>query len=295
MDTAIYKYKNGIPLKLDNNNNQQDKQDKQEQEQEQHDIDHVAKVLNFPSIDFTELDYKNSKCLHDGYYCDGCYGSIAGIRHYCKNCISFDFCEKCFAEKLEDHSKNHKLVPFNGSRWLCSYVNHSLLEENRENMTTFVCENCNLNFCNSCYENNTHTNEHTFESIQPPKTLKGYHYKICSASVISEKKFVYVLMEDKNFGGNIDIHYYLKAYDDGIIVADWELESYNPYFGCTIHYLKWNDKISLEYFGKHSLYNVIIIPVDADKGWTNYLGSKPQKFRRDKEKDIYETIEIIKQ
>ena len=60
-------------------------------------------------------EYKNflmpeqNKEIHWSYICDGCeMAPIKGIRYHCKECNDFDFCEKCHAEKKDEHK--HKFL-----------------------------------------------------------------------------------------------------------------------------------------------------------------------------------------
>ena len=134
----------------------------------------------------------------------------------------------------------------------------------------------------------------------------NYSYEIIAAFVNKEQnKFAFVICEDDNNCGNSDVHYYLKAYDNGYVVVDWELESYNPYFGCSVYYLEWiHNSIVLIYNEKHSTNCVSIDPIDCppidcltvttndipfDK---TSIGSQPNKFMRNRKYNIYKKIRI---
>jgi len=43
------------------------------------------------------------KEVHQNCYCDGCQGSIVGVRYRCSVCFDFDFCENCEATKEHAH------------------------------------------------------------------------------------------------------------------------------------------------------------------------------------------------
>ena len=62
-------------------------------------------------------EYKNllipetNKEIHWSYICDGCnMAPIKGVRYHCKECDDFDFCEKCHAEKKDEHKHNFLAV-----------------------------------------------------------------------------------------------------------------------------------------------------------------------------------------
>lgn len=106
--------------------------------------------------------------------------------------------------------------------------------------------------------------------IEPESKQFGYKYRVTTAYICENDpdKFVYVLYEngcDDSY--DRDVHYYIKAVDNGILVVDWELYSYNPYFGCEIAELKWvDDKVVVKYEEKHNIYNVELTPVSKEEG-----------------------------
>ena len=44
------------------------------------------------------------------YLCDGCDEEIKGnaLRFHCRNCIDFDFCDKCITTKISEHPEQHQ-------------------------------------------------------------------------------------------------------------------------------------------------------------------------------------------
>ena len=49
--------------------------------------------------------------IHYQYICDGCeMAPIKGIRYHCEKCQDFDFCEKCFKEKKDQHGHSFQAI-----------------------------------------------------------------------------------------------------------------------------------------------------------------------------------------
>lgn len=117
---------------------------------------------------------------------------------------------------------------------------------------------------------------------------KTYTYEINGLLMITDSKFLYVVEECGDHDGDQDIHYYLKMFDSGKIVLDWELYSYNPYFGCNTLDLQWDEKNNIAYIRyseKHKIYKCAIKPVSFDKGHQIYLKSQPNEFSRSENSD----------
>lgn len=53
----------------------------------------------------------------------------------------------------------------------------------------------------------------------------------------------------------LDIEYRLKARVGGLLVLDWVVETYNPYFGCRVGYMAWHgERVVMVYREKHYTY-----------------------------------------
>jgi len=180
----------------------------------------------------------------------------------------------------------------------CSSCYHTFVE----NEQMFECDQCEYDYeqtilCENCLPK--HNSVHTAK-----KEEHMYNYHVIAAHVVdrNKNKFVYVIGEDDEPNGTVDAHYYLKAYDDGVLVADWELESYNPYFGCSVYYLEWfnndgNNNVVLAYSEKHGTFCVSIEPVDLLTAIkiplkSTPIGSQPGKYKRDAIYNIHKKIQV---
>lgn len=87
-------------------------------------------------------------------------------------------------------------------------------------------------------------------------------------------------------------------YDNGNIIIDREMQTYNPYFNIDVLSLDFIDNVAMiSYHEKHCVCSVKIIP--NEKKHNIYLKSKPNTFSRSqneniKDHDIGEIIEFIK-
>jgi hypothetical protein len=62
--------------------------------------------------------------------------------------------------------------------------------------------------------------------------------------------------QDRRF---VDVHFYLRAQMDGELAINWEIETYNPYFGCQVGYLNWHGKrLVMVYREKHNTYVAVL-------------------------------------
>jgi replicative DNA helicase len=49
--------------------------------------------------------------IHYQYICDGCeMAPIKGVRYHCEKCRDFDFCEKCYKEKKDQHGHSFQAI-----------------------------------------------------------------------------------------------------------------------------------------------------------------------------------------
>lgn len=88
----------------------------------------------------------------------------------------------------------------------------------------------------------------------------GYQMEIVAAAVEPSQHLVaWVLCRQKmvNRSGRawLDIEYRLKAQEDGQEIIDWEVSTYNPFFGCRVGYIAWHgDRVIMIYREKHDTY-----------------------------------------
>jgi len=52
----------------------------------------------------------NSNYVHEGVTCDGCNGSVVGVRYKCSVCYDYDLCEACEAKGPAVHDVSHPLL-----------------------------------------------------------------------------------------------------------------------------------------------------------------------------------------
>lgn len=118
-----------------------------------------------------------------------------------------------------------------------------------------------------------------------------YFYDITFCTKLKDNEYLYVVEETNHESGTgwVDVHYYLKYYKDGLILIDWELESYNPYFGCDVKKLYKNDDgIHLEYREKHRYCKAILVPASDSEGHQDYVVSQPNKYARSQNTQLHQ-------
>jgi hypothetical protein len=84
----------------------------------------------------------------------------------------------------------------------------------------------------------------------------GYKHEITAASVDTDQsRFAWVECHSKVYGPIVDVRLCLNAMVDGRRIIDWEIETYNPFFGCQIELFLWmSDSLIVIYHEKHSTY-----------------------------------------
>lgn len=71
----------------------------------------IAKVLKR-----VEKDLESPEVIHHNIICDGCgERNIRGLRFKCNQCDDFDFCEKCYANRLSHFSGKHTFTKYEKS------------------------------------------------------------------------------------------------------------------------------------------------------------------------------------
>lgn len=160
----------------------------------------------------------------------------------------------------------------------------------------------NSDICETCYNSDilNAIDKSIYVPIDPPESYPGYEYEIIAAKFITDNIFVYIIHEENASNqANVLVHYYLKAYNSGKIVADHELYSYNPYFGIDVLKLDWNldlKLISLDYIEKHGKYHVEIEPLDLTNCNVDpiYFGDKAGEFKRFKSCEINKSLSCVR-
>jgi hypothetical protein len=93
--------------------------------------------------------------------------------------------------------------------------------------------------------------------------LEGFEREIEAASVHPDRQqIVYVERKEKpeDIGGFVEIYYLIYHVNNKGVKKNVDIESYNCYFGCWVHYVGWFDESTavLIYKEKHSVYLYII-------------------------------------
>ena len=84
----------------------------------------------------------------------------------------------------------------------------------------------------------------------------GYETELIAAVCNPEQtQYAWVEYRFRGLETGVDIQFYLRAVKDGQQVADWVIETYNPFFGCQVQYFAWHeDRIVVIYQEKHHVY-----------------------------------------
>src|SRR6266498_741975 len=84
----------------------------------------------------------------------------------------------------------------------------------------------------------------------------GYTWRMDAGTVDEAmKRVAWVEWKENARTRVVDVHYYLKARDQSGLCLRWEIETYNPYFGCMVGFLKWIDhSVVMIYREKHHSY-----------------------------------------
>jgi hypothetical protein len=90
----------------------------------------------------------------------------------------------------------------------------------------------------------------------------GYEHEVIAAALMPEnERLGWVEYRSKDINGFVDIAFHLRARVRGKLVIEWEVETYNPYFGCQVEYLAWHgERIVVIYHEKHSTYACSLAP-----------------------------------
>ena len=227
---------------------------------------------------------------------------IRGDNYICDN-ITEDNINIFFNELnlTKDDMKDYTLNTKRNSGYVCDFCKEKCYGDVRQYTTKFINDKSTKfiiyrgprDMCEKCYDKDTINN---YPSIQMNATLyktiicnkyeedTSYDYTIMALKVFQDSNtnntnLLYVI-EEKNINDMYqDIHYYLKYYKNKKVVVDYELDTYNPYFGCDIISLNLNENIiTVEYYEKHKTCKVSVM----EDGNTHnvYLKSQPKTFAR---------------
>ena len=120
---------------------------------------------------------------------------------------------------------------------------------------------------------------HKFRTRKAPKYDRALSYKYIIGQVIKlgDNEYLYDFIEF-NHDRTVDVHYYVKYYKNGEILADIELDGPNPWDGIHIKELaKKGDYIYVKYDGNREK---TIKPVSPGQGHHIWFKSQPQTYSR---------------
>jgi hypothetical protein len=94
----------------------------------------------------------------------------------------------------------------------------------------------------------------------------GYEREITAGAVHPETDGIawveYRCKERAN--GHVDVEFRLKAQVEGRPAIDWNVKTYNPFFGCRVGYMAWHDdRVVVIYREKHHTYACSLCPSGA--------------------------------
>ncbi len=91
----------------------------------------------------------------------------------------------------------------------------------------------------------------------------GYEHAIVGAAV-EGSRVAWVERRSRMDGGYEDIDYYLRARVGDERVLEWIVDTYNPYFGCDVGFMRWfGERVAIVYREKH---DTIVAVVDRADG-----------------------------
>jgi hypothetical protein len=83
----------------------------------------------------------------------------------------------------------------------------------------------------------------------------GYTNELTAATIdLESERYAWVECKSKeaDIHGYVDVHFYLYVMVKKRIVVEWEIETYNPYFGCQVELLHWlPEHLIIIYHEKH--------------------------------------------
>ncbi len=100
------------------------------------------------------------------------------------------------------------------------------------------------------------------EDAEPYVDGEGYRWHIVDSQLDDERnRLAWVEWRMRERGTHEDHAYFLKARDSTGRLRVWEIETVNPYFGCTVQSLTWQDEdVVLVYADKHATWEAQLGP-----------------------------------
>lgn len=85
---------------------------------------------------------------------------------------------------------------------------------------------------------------------------KGYEQEIIAATAFGATgELAYVACASKDLGNFVAVSFEFRVRDANGREVSSEIESYNPYYGCDVHFMEWSDGVAiLVYREKHDTY-----------------------------------------
>jgi hypothetical protein len=78
-----------------------------------------------------------------------------------------------------------------------------------------------------------------------------YIHEIVGGAIDGER-VAWVEKVEKDDGGYVDVDYFLRLRVGEVLVREWAVDTYNPYFGCDVGYLRWwGEAVVIVYSEKH--------------------------------------------
>lgn len=100
----------------------------------------------------------------------------------------------------------------------------------------------------------------------------GYEHRIIAASLDFENaRYAWVEGRSKDHGRIVDVCFHLNVRTGDRLIVRWEVETYNPYFGCQIEFMDWvQDHFVLIYHEKHDTFvcSFTLLPQETADGET---------------------------
>jgi hypothetical protein len=84
----------------------------------------------------------------------------------------------------------------------------------------------------------------------------GYNWRMIAGMVDEAgQRLAWVERKERERGTYVDVHYYLRTRDERGLGVRWEIETYNPYFGCWPEFLQWmGNSVVIIYEEKHDIF-----------------------------------------
>jgi hypothetical protein len=92
----------------------------------------------------------------------------------------------------------------------------------------------------------------------------GFEWRMIAGTVDEAgRRLAWVERKERETGTYMNVHYYLRTRDEQGLGERWEVETYNPYFGCWPEFLQWIDNsVVIIYDEKHDTF---VASVDRDR------------------------------